>query len=455
MTTSVSQTQYSIRLFSRDYAISAQGVLFLIIIAAIVLRLLSALFQGNTVTVLPGINDQVSYDSLARRVVEGYGFSFSENHWPMTRAGEPTAHWSFLYTLYLALLYALFTPQPIIARLLQAILVGGLQTYIIYLIGEKIFSKQVGLIAAAITAFYIYFIYYTGSLMTEPFYITAILYSLFISMRISESTNRKQEIKLGIALGIGLACTLLLRQVFFLFIPFLFLWIWIARFKRGLSLPFVSTVISLGLVVLCILPFSLYNQARFGRFVLLNTNSGYAFFWGNHPIYGIKFIPILPSETYRDLIHQEVRDLDEAALDQELLRRGIQFVIDDPKRYILLSISRIPAYFMFWPSADSGLISNVSRVASFGIALPFMIYGLVLSVRKTDSKEGNRWINLILSPVGVLLMFVTIYSAIHLLTWALIRYRLPVDAVLILFAALAISDLAQRTWRNHSFAPDD
>ena len=121
-------------------------------------------------------------------------------------------------------------------------------------------------------------------------------------MQISESTNRKQDIKLGIALGIALAITILLRQVFLLFIPFLFLWIWIARFKQGLSLPFVSTLVSLSLVVLCILPFSLYNQSRFGRFVLLNTNSGYAFFWGNHPIYGTKFIPILPSETYRDLI---------------------------------------------------------------------------------------------------------------------------------------------------------
>ena len=92
--------------------------------------------------------------------------------------GEPTAHWSFIYTLYLAILYALFT-SSLIARLLQAILVGGLQTYLIYRIGEKTFSKNIGLIAAAITALYIYFIYYGGSLMTEPFYITAILYSLF------------------------------------------------------------------------------------------------------------------------------------------------------------------------------------------------------------------------------------------------------------------------------------
>jgi hypothetical protein len=136
-----------------------------------------------------------------------------------------------------------------------------------------------------------------------------------------------------------------------------------------------------------------------------------------------------------------VRNLDDAALDQELLRRGIQFVVDDPTRFILLSISRIPAYFMFWPSPDSSLISNISRVASFGITLPFMVLGIFITIRKKWAEKGNRFLNLFLSPEGLLLIFVLIYSMIHLLTWALIRYRLPVDAVLIPFAAVSIQTL--------------
>lgn len=443
-------SQYSIRFINRDYAVSVKNILVAIGIAAILLRILSSLFQGNTVAILPGIYDQVSYDSLARRVVDGYGFSFAEYHWPLTRAGEPTAHWSFLYTLYLASLYALVGPQPLIARLLQAVIVGGLQTYIMYRIGEKTFSKGVGIVAAGITAFYIYFIYYTGALMTEPFYITAISYALFVAMQIGENENKSSEIRLGIFLGIALGITILLRQVFLLLIPFLFLWIWTTRFKRRLGPPIISTIISLCLVVLCIIPASLYNQSRFGRFVLLNTNSGYAFYWGNHPIYGTHFIPILPSGTYQELVPAEIRHLDEAALDQELLRRGLRFVIEDPQRYILLSLSRIPAYFTFWPSAASGIISNISRVASFGIILPFILYGLFLAWRRIPPENGNRFINLIVSPVGLLILFALVYTSIHLLTWALIRYRLPVDAALIPFAALAMSDLYSRITNRSS-----
>jgi hypothetical protein len=140
------------------------------------------------------------------------------------------------------------------------------------------------------------------------------------------------------------------------------------------------------------------------------------------------------------LIPVELHHLDEAALDQALLREGIRFVIEDPWRYVVLSLSRIKDYLEFWPSHESGLISNVARVGSFGICLPFMIYGLWLSAVYRDSVVLNG------RKPGVILLalFVAVYSLIHLLSWALIRYRLPVDALLLMFAGLAIVRLAER-----------
>jgi hypothetical protein len=400
--------------------------------------------MGNEVVDLPGIFDQISYHNLAVRVMDGYGFTFGELWWPITPAGEPTAHWSFSYTLYLVGNYLLFGVYPLAARIVQAVIVGILHPYITWRICEKIFGRNIGLIAAGITAVYAYYIYYAAALMTESFYITGILIGLFLSMKMVESQNVTQDIKLGVALGISIGITVTLRQVFLLFIPFLFLWILIARFKRTRSLPIASMILSFVLITLFILPVSLYNQSRFGRLVILNTNSGYAFFWGNHPIYGTNFIPILPAGTYQDLIPQEVRHLDEAALDQELLKRGIQFIVDDPQRYILLSLSRIPPYFMFWYSPESNLWSNVSRIASFGLMFPAMIYGVFLRIKKTSSETGKWLWSFLISPEGLLFFFAVIYSLVHILTWTLIRYRLPVDAVLIPFAALAISDLSQR-----------
>lgn len=427
-----------------------------ILTVAVLLRVAAAFYIGNTVEVLPGTFDQVSYHALALRVVDGQGFSFEHASWPTTAAGAPTAHWSYLYTLYLAVVYALFGPNPLVARLIQAVIVGVLQPCLAYLLGRHVFNERVGLLAAAFTAVYIYFIYYAATLMTEPFYITAIIAALYLLLRL-RNASPEHELRLTIALGLALGAVILLRQLFLLLAPFLLIWLWAARFadftpaadRPGGALialmrkttaffysgraPWRPSVMAIGIIAIMILPFTLYNYSRFDRFVLLNTNAGYAFFWGNHPVYGTRFEAILPPElgTYQDLIPSELRHLDEPALEQALMARGLQFIIEDPGRYFRLSLSRIPVYFMFWPSAESGKISNISRVGSFGLFLPLMLVGLIYSLANVKIRRNT------LADSSLLLMFIALYTAIHLLSWALVRYRLPVDAVMLIYAGLA------------------
>ena len=330
-----------------------------ILIVSVVFRVAAALYMGNEIVNLPGTYDQISYNTLAMRILGGHGFSFGETWWPITQAGAPTAHWSFIYTLYLVGVYIIFGPHPLIARLIQAILVGLLQPLLAYLIGKRIFSKTIGLVAASLTAVYIYFIYYGATLMTEPFYITAVMGGLYLTILVAQTSVNKNDsspykkvITLSVYLGLTLGAAILLRQLYLLFVPVLFLWIMWVRRKQNWRSTVTGFLVTCVIIVLMILPFTLYNASRFHRFVLLNTNSGYAFYWANHPIYGTHFLPILTPEmgSYQSLIPTELRNLDEAALDQALLKRGLQFVIDDPIRYVLLSISRIPVYFMFWPS---------------------------------------------------------------------------------------------------------
>lgn len=121
-------------------------------------------------------------------------------------------------------------------------------------------------------------------------------------------------------------------------------------------------------------------------------------------------------------------------MDKALMKLAMQNIFADPLRFILLSLSRIPPYFQFWYSPGSGMISNASRILSFGILLPFMLYGLA----RWGLRKGFRSFS---SPAWLILMFSVVYTGIHLLSWTLIRYRLPIDAVLLLFAAYALFDL--------------
>jgi 4-amino-4-deoxy-L-arabinose transferase-like glycosyltransferase len=413
-------------------------LLVIILAVSVAGRLAVSLALGDELQGLPGAADQLSYHTLAQRVVNGEGFSFETAWWPATAAGAATAHWSYLHTYFLAGIYTLFGPDPLNARLILAVIMGILQPLLAFAIAKRLFGEMVGLVAAGITALYAYFVYYSATLMTEPFYITAIMAGLYLAIRVVDSA-RDGEPVLGriLALGIVLGTAVLLRQLFMLFLPFLLGWAWWASGRRlGRIL-----VIPAAVVAVMVLPFTLYNWSRFDSFVLLNTNAGFAFYWANHPVHGTSFIPAQEIENYQELIPPELLHLNEAELDRALLVRGLEFVRAEPLRYILLSISRIPAYFRFWPSASSGVVSNVSRVGSFGLMWPFMVLGVLQWLR--DHRSDGLG-SLMARPGALLLIFALVYTSIHVLSWALIRYRLPVDAVLIVFAAPAVVELSRR-----------
>jgi 4-amino-4-deoxy-L-arabinose transferase-like glycosyltransferase len=454
--------------------LSRSGRRWLIIIVAvsIALRVIASVFLGDGVVPLPGTYDQVSYDRLAQRVLQGHGFTFDELWWPYTHPGEPTAHWSYLYTLYLTLVYGLVGHHPLAARLIQAVLAGALMPWLIYRLGRRHFGMHVGLVASGLMACYAYFVYYAASLMTESFYIVGVLWVLDLAGQFGQAgEGPSHAYRRALLLGLGLGTTALLRQVFLLFVPVLYTWLlWRShRDKAGSRAPAPVSdrnevfhgskpepeghtrdlrrhpvVRMLGILltatvvlVLIVVPWTIRNYRAFHRFVLLNTNAGFAFFWANHPIHGESNLVTLPTwSAYIELIPSELLSLNEAELDQALLIRGFEFVRNDPSRYLRLSISRIKDYFYFWPSSDSSPISNVSRVLSFGLLWPFMTYGLLAQVRRSLSAESL-----------ILYLFVASHTAIHLLSWSQIRYRLPVDAVLLVFAGVALVKVQRKLTR--------
>ena len=446
-------------------------ILIAILALSVLLRVGVALYLGNGIEeTRGGTFDQMSYDMLAQRVTEGHGFSFAVNSWPYARANQPTAFWSYLYTLYLAAVYALFGHYPLIARLIQAVAVGLLMPWLIYRIGRRAFGTRVGLIAAALAAVYFYFVHYAASLMSEAFYIVGILWTVDAGMRLAESLTGVRPpttgrvVRLGLELGVAMAVTLLLRQVVIGFFAVLVLWLlWLAVRNKALRPALAALAASALVFLLLISPFVVRNYRVFGELAMPNTNAGFTFFWSNHPIYGTRFEAALsPSHgvSYQELIPPELRDLNEARLDRALLARGLQFVRDDPGRYLLLSLSRIPVFFQFWPTPNSTLLEQCLAPAQFrpvpalhalwpGPGHPRRASGrsiaLVAGARKDAADPSLRSrTDLRLAYLVLFLLFIVVYTAIHLASWANVRYRLPVDAFLILFAAYGLDHLLRR-----------
>jgi hypothetical protein len=71
-----------------------------------------------------------------------------------------------------------------------------------------------------------------------------------------------------------------------------------------------------------------------------------------------------------------------------------------------------------------------------------MLAGIWLALRMAGPKALGGWRNFSTTPLALLLLFMIVYSLMHVLTWAMPRYRLPVDAVAFSFAALALYSLS-------------
>jgi 4-amino-4-deoxy-L-arabinose transferase-like glycosyltransferase len=401
--------------------------LILILVAAVLIRIPVALAMGDQVTELPGIQDQISYDALARSLLNGQGYSFPKNWYPFTPANTPTAHWSFLYPLYLAGVYALTGYHPLVARLLQGTVGGALICFLIYLIGRRVVNEDTGLVAAGLAAIYGYFIYYNVALMTETFFIVLVLLILYLSIELKENPAPIRWVGLGLSLGLAS----LLRQTVLLFVPFLLFWLFLELRTRGVR--WWSFALPVIIIALLVTPWTIRNYLIYHQFLLLNSNAGYAFYASNNPNLGTDWrndVVVVP-------VPEELKGQNEAQLDRALTKKGIEFILADPKRYLLLSLDKTLEYFWFWPSAASSRISNLNRVFSFGLYLPFMLLGLFLSL--------SRWRSFV-----VLYLFMFIHTGIHLLSWPAPRYRLPVDAVSMVFAGMALLELAKqlKTWRR-------
>ena len=419
---------------------------------AVIARLAVALYLGDVVDAPPLLTDQRSYHALGERLITGHGFSFDRDWYPFTRADQPTAHWSFLYSLFVATVYAVFGVHPLAVRLVQAIIGGVLLPCMVYLFTRRIYKasplnpaaakftehglseERLALLSAGLAAVYFYLVLYAATLMTETFYIAGVLWLLINALELAEQPTLKHGLLLGVSIGV----TTLLRQSILPWVAVMAVWLLWTGWQRGvLGRTIRSGVAAIAIVVLAIAPFTVRNYSVYGQFLLLNSNAGYAMFSAQSPMHGTVF-----HEFEAAPVPVELTGQNEAQLDKELMQRGIGFVLADPGRYLLLSLSRVVDYFEFWPSPDSSLINNIGRVGSFGVLLPFMLIGGWLAFKFAGPRLAGGWRTFAQSPLALVSLFMLVYSLLHIFTWAIPRYRLPVDAVALPLAAIAITELA-------------
>lgn len=393
----------------------------LVILLALALRFTAAFLLGNEVSGLSGAHDEITYSQLGFRAATGHGLTFPESWYPWINANEPQSYFSASLSLTLAGIYFIFGYEPLVARLLFSILGVGVVA-LIYLLARRLFGEKIAFLSGIIAAAYSYLIFYSATLVTEtPF----IFFMLLAILKAHDLRHSSRTID-WVILGLSLSLAILFRMAVVFFVPFLILWIMFEKRKFVLK-----SLIPFAIIFASLLPFTIHNYRLWGRFLLLEAQFGHVFWNGNNPGHEGNFHPYRVFPIPKEVLASR----NDAEINSRLLRMGIHNVIEDPVHFTKLTLTRLREFFTFWPTHDSSLPANLLRIISSGIMLPFAAVGLYLSRRK--------WRDLL-----PFYLFMLIHTGVYSVSWTMIRYRIPLDAILIAFSALAIISLYEKVRRG-------
>lgn len=383
----------------------------LVVLAGFGIRVAVALYLGNNPHGLSGAGDEYTYHTLASRFSQGKGFSFPVHWYPWIRPDTPQSYFSLGMSTYLGVIYKLFGAKPLAGRLVGALL-SSTSLFLVAAIARRIFDKSTAGTAVIMAAINPYLIFYGVTLTTEVGFTLGLLLMLFSALVLREEPSWRNWARFGLALvlatyfrssslAVGVAVV-----------------VWLVVSESRVRRSFWRISVPIFLVTLSLLPLTLRNYRLWDQFLLTESNFGHVVWNGNHPDQEGNFHPV---RTFA--IPVEVLELgNEAAMSKELLSLAMKNISDDPAVFLKLTVTRLREFFKFWPTADSSLLANVLRVASFGTLVPLVIVGIA----------QRRFSN---ARLTLLYVVVASHTFVHSVTWAMIRYRVPLDSLFIVIAA--------------------
>lgn len=386
--------------------------------------LLSASFLATSPFARLLVLDAYHFDTLAKQLTLS-GFR-----------PEGAFHQAPLYPYALALPYALVGPKPLVPFLFQ-ILLAGTFPWLAFRIAKRHFGVRAGHAAAALTLFYGPLVAFAPRLLAT---VPAVWLQLILLAR---WPAREAPARRWWEIGAWLALTTLLRPNVLLFAA----WILFAGLfaKR---LPARAAVASLVPVALVVIASVAYHVAIGAGPVVLSANGGETFYHGNNPraagtyalMAGLESADITTqAEVSRAIAERETgRTLNASEVSRFWFRQGVSFIREDPGRFAWLMGQKLRRLLgaeespdIYSPDLEAAVTTPAYRLAPLRltIVLPLALAGIVTAWRTLPFP----WVGLVATHVVSLLVF-----------YVSNRYRLPLEALLLLPAGAALANLRER-----------
>lgn len=352
------------------------------------------------------------------------------------RAGELFRHSGFVKpSIIMPLFPVLIALLGKFGALLLGVILSSLSCLLVYKLTEHIFkNKRAALIAMGIMAFYPYYIFYSYFLLTETLFTFLFIWAIYLLIK-----NYFNSFCVVATLAI------LTRPTPDFLFPILIIYVSFFIYK----LSFKSSVLNLFkyflIYTLVMSPWWLHNYLLYKKFIRLNTGSGVVFYIGNNNLkgQGLFLPPEGPDFSVPDKIENgKVVELDPVERDAFIMGKAKEFIKSEPQTFIKYFFVKM---FRLWKPIPSP--ENMkSRPFYFFLPLYGFDFLIICSLIGFKQNFKEYW-----KEIGIFIMVLGYFTAVHSITYAEMRFRIPLDFVIILGASLYLANFFDNNFKKSFF----
>jgi 4-amino-4-deoxy-L-arabinose transferase-like glycosyltransferase len=372
------------------------------------------------------VHDEYDYHICANNLLAGNGFLVKYKR----------AHVAPLYPLFLAALYKTGAEDIRAVRTAQALL-GVLTCFAVIVLANLIGGARSALIAGILAAVHPYFIYQSGLLLTENL---AMLWTPLIILFFLKAFQTGRLIS-GALFGMFSGLAALTRSVYLMLPLGLIIIAIIVGFKnkRQLLCSMRASCVGVVFLIVAIAPWIVRNWLLFDRLMPITTGSGITMLQQAMRAAGYE------GDEYREKLDYYLRTyfngrrtpLEEVAADDEMRNIAKRMILANPGGYAGNFGANLVKYWSPAPTMigknGEGKIDWKLALIGGAVSIPIFtlcVYGLYRLLREKRTLSG-------MAIMVTMVYFTIIYS----MFFALIRYRLPIEPLIVVSAAIGLERL--------------
>ena len=400
----------------------------MIVVVAFVVRM-AVYYPFSLKTEVPIASDRAPYGAetgaVAAAIAEGRGFS---SPLPMVRTG-PTAWFAPVYPYLLAGIFILFGVYSYLSSLIIHIFdiaCSAFTCWPIAVIATQAFGKKTGIAAAWAWVFLPTAIYYPVVWLWDTS-----LTGLWLALLIAVTLKLRGSDRMSWWLGYGAlwSAGAMINPSILSVLPFLALWaLWPMRKQAN---PAAKLALAAALVFMAgIAPWTIRNFVVFHQFIPLRSNFGLELWLGNNPGVPDSWTPWLHPTNSQDEAVKYAR-MTEVPYMAEKEREAWVFMRSHPVDTTRFVLHRFAGY---WLGTSDALV-DVWRAAPWYLKLMLVNNCLFALLAWMGALCASRTRNPAAKPMGFVML---IFPMAFYITHTSLRYRLPMEPVMLTLAVFAV-----------------